>query len=251
MRCPACGASNPEGAAWCGQCYRRFDEPEVAQEVAPKEIAPHSPESDPAQPGTPDDAAAPATAAGEGFRKDGDVIEWECPQCGNFNAIELQHCDVCGSSFLDRFRTEEPEEPRNWNAALVMTMLLPGAGHLAVGRYGSGWARIVLFAGWLLGTLMLISAGGSQGVVMGTPLLLGALILWVMSMVDVYRLQQGDSEILVGRHLLWLVVGVLLMLAVALFSTIGSVGQTPAAGPRQGVPYDESPPGAHLRQETS
>lgn len=166
-------------------------------------------------------AASAATTAeptsSESFRRVGDQLEWACPQCGQFNSIDDPACAVCGTPFVERFRAdEEPEPPRNWSQALAFSAVAPGAGHLAVGRYGSGWARLVLFVSWIIGALLMSSSGGARA---GVPLLLGAAVMWAGSLVDLRRLQQGQEELLVGRRLLWLVLGVLLLLGVTMVTS--------------------------------
>lgn len=228
MQCPACGASNPDSAAWCGQCYRRFDEDTAPETPSPNGSGTAPPPAADAAPVTQSSQSAPDTGGeAEGFRRVGDELEWECPECGSFNGIELTSCAICGTSFLQRFRSEEPEPERNWSAALLLSAVAPGAGHLSVGRYGTGAARLLLFVAWIVGALMLATSAGSGALVAATPLVLGALILWAMTLFDVYRLQQGESEILAGRTFLWLVVGVLLFMGVALFASAGSA--TPPA----------------------
>lgn len=231
MQCPACGATNPETAAWCGQCYTRFDAPPAPPSTngssAPDEVMPEpaAPPFEPPAEAPVVPAAAPGDLTTEGFRRQGDELEWECPECGQFNAIELTSCAICGTSFLERFRTETPEPPRNWPAALLLSVFAPGAGHVSVGRYGTGWARLVLFVAWVLGAVVLATSAGSGALIVATPLLLGALVLWALTLVDLYRLQQGESEILSGRAFLWLVVAVLLLMAVALFGSMGTAAQ--------------------------
>ena len=69
----------------------------------------------------------------EGFRRQGDTLEWACPSCGQFNDIDELHCSACGTAFTERFRpAEEPEPPRNWTAALAVSAIAPGAGHMSV-----------------------------------------------------------------------------------------------------------------------
>jgi TM2 domain-containing membrane protein YozV len=202
-RCPACGATHPDAAEWCGQCYRRFDDDDAAVPSPNGSVTP-----------VPD-------ATAQGFRRVGDELQWECPQCGQLNGIELTACAVCATSFLQRFRSEEPEPPRNWVAAMVLSAILPGAGHLSVGRHGTGWARLLLFVVWIAGAVTLATSAGSGVLLVAAPLLLGALALWMVSLVDVYRLQQGHDDLLAGRAFLWLVVGVLLAMMVALFGSAG------------------------------
>lgn len=200
MQCRACGATNPDGAAWCGQCLARFGTagPQTSQAAA-------SPTA-PAQP-----------TSSESFRRVGDELQWACPQCSQFNGIDEPVCAVCGTPFVDRFRAdEEPQPPRNWSQALAFSAVAPGAGHLAVGRYGSGWARLVLFVSWVIGALLMSSSGGARA---GIPLLLGAAVMWAGSLVDLQRLRGGQEELLVGRRLLWLVLGVLLLLGITMVTS--------------------------------
>ena len=99
---------------------------------------------------------------------------------------------------------------------MAFSAIAPGAGHIAVGRYGSGWARLVLFLSWLVGALLMSSSGGARA---GVPLLLGAAVMWGGSLVDLRRLQEGQEELLVGRRLLWLVLGVLLLLGLTMVTS--------------------------------
>ncbi len=100
-----------------------------------------------------------------------------------------------------------------------MSAFAPGAGHLAVGRYGSGWARLLLFVVWAVGAVML-SGAGARALGAIAPLLLGVVIVWVGSLVDLQRLQRGQEELLAGRRLLWLVIGVLLLLGIGFFVSL-------------------------------
>jgi ribosomal protein L37E len=203
MRCAACGATNPEGASWCGQCYAPLGAP-----------APDAPPAAPPEGAAPADAGEPA---GSGFRGQGDRLEWACLRCGAYNAIELTRCSVCGAGFAERYRSEEPPRPVNWQAALGLSMLLPGAGHLSAGRVGSGAARALLFLVWLSGAILLAGETGAGLAV--APLALGAALLWAGSVLDVVNLQRGRPEVLVGRTLLWLVIGVTGLLMVAVLAT--------------------------------
>ena len=127
------------------------------------------------------------------------------------------HCVICGTAFTERFKpVEEPEPPRNWSAALALSAVAPGAGHMSVGRYGSGVARLALFLTWMAGALMLGIGGGRGAMLAVAPLFIGAVIVWAGSMVDVQRLSQAQEELLVGRRLLFLVIGVLVLLGAGL-----------------------------------
>lgn len=213
MRCPACGATNPDTAQWCGQCLTRFNEPEPEPAPAP---AP-APAAQPSAAKPPPQASSTAS---EGFRRQGDDLEWACPSCGEFNSIDELHCAVCGTAFTDRFKTpEQPEPPRNWTAALGISVIAPGAGHLAVGRYGSGAARLILFVVWMAGALMVGSGSARATSLAVAPLALGAVAVWAGSVLDIHRLSQGQEEVLAGRRLLVLVVVVLVLLAAGLLGS--------------------------------
>ena len=214
MRCPACGALNPEAAQWCGQCLHRFGPSNATAASATAPTAPAAPQPAP--------SSAPRSAAAGSFRRQGDDLEWACPACGQFNTIDLLHCSVCGTAFVEQFRADEAEEPRDWKRALALTALAPGAGHLAVGRYGSGAARLVLFLTWVLGAVLLAGGGGSRALVAVLPLLSGAGVVYVTSLLDIRRLERGLPELLAGRRLLYLVLGVLALLGVGLITSLAS-----------------------------
>lgn len=215
MQCPSCGATNPDSAQWCGQCLHRFGQAEPAVAAEPAPSAPSSPTAPAPRP-----AASTSAGSAEGFRREGDDLQWECPSCGQFNDIDDLNCVVCGTAFTERFRAaQEPEPPRNWSAALAMSAVAPGAGHMSVGRYGSGVARLILFLTWMAGALMLGVGGGSGAMLAVVPLLIGAIVVWAGTMVDVQRLSQAQEELLVGRRLLFLVIGVLVLLGAGLLAS--------------------------------
>ena len=136
--------------------------------------------------------------------------------------MDLQHCAVCGTGFVDQFRADEAEPPRNWSQAFLMSAIAPGAGHISVHRYGSGAARLVLFLTWILGAILLTGGGGRRALIAVLPLLLGAGIVYGMPLVDIRRLAGGQPELLAGRNLLWLVLGVLGLLGVGLVTSLVS-----------------------------
>ncbi|HUH08495.1 MAG TPA: hypothetical protein VML96_11920 [Egibacteraceae bacterium] len=135
--------------------------------------------------------------------------------------MDVLTCDVCGSSFSARYERDEPEPERNWSAALALSAVLPGAGHISVGRIGTGIARCTLFVVFLLPALPIMFGAKTGGATIAiTPLLIGVLILWGGSIADIRQLQRGDKEILNGRALLWLTVGVLLLSLVGLAAAV-------------------------------
>ncbi|MGZ8619814.1 MAG: hypothetical protein ACXWYE_07920, partial [Actinomycetota bacterium] len=147
-RCPNCGALVAVDAQWCGQCFESLIEPEPEPEPGP------SPGADPSP--TPA-GSPPATAA----------PTWPCPACGNANAIELDACAVCGTSFAALMRQGEERPKIEPKTALAWSLIFPGLGHRNVGRGMDGLARGVLFAMlFVMALLTGLSAGGS-GVLFG------------------------------------------------------------------------------------
>lgn len=212
-RCVACGASNPEGARWCGQCFGSLAEPDetdvttaVQAETQPFGVAP--------EPRPPTEAVS-----AKGFRKgeDGEV-EWACAGCGSYNPIGLDVCTVCGTAFTARWASEEPAAPpaEAWTNALAISGVLPGGGHLALHRPG-GIVRMVLFGTWLALGIVIIASGGPPLLTAG-PLLAGAAAVWAITIGDLLRLRAGDPELLRGRTIVWLVTAVIGLEIVGLLS---------------------------------
>lgn len=227
MICATCGASNADSADWCGQCYATLAPATPTPPVTPPPpAAPASPGPDPAS-AAPDPAdREPGEPTAEGFRRRDDVVEWECPSCGQWSAVASLACAACGTTIAARWENAEAEraaagrrlsEP--WTAALALTAVVPGAGHIGLSRYSAGLARAVLYAVWLVGGVAMWRTGG---VLAGGPLLLGAALLWAGSLADVAALRAGRREVLGGRTLLWLVVGVLIALFIGVFASAAS-----------------------------
>jgi hypothetical protein len=247
MRCQQCAASNPDAASWCGQCFASFAEPPaVAQPTSQPEA--EQPTEDHAsvmsqvgaarpgparartsQPGVtlPDgadaeqsDAEADVTeVSATGFRRRNGELEWLCVTCGQFNSVDLVSCAVCGTSMAARFeQPEERVEPSSWGAAFALSALLPGTGHYLAGRLGSAFARGLLYVIWLVGGLLLLLTAGRIAVIAAAPLFLGAFVVWAGTLYDLSALQRDDREVLAGRVLLWVVVGVTAMLLLAAFA---------------------------------
>lgn len=246
MRCPRCGATNPDGAAWCGQCYGALADDDV--EPAPTPTAPGAAVPSP-DAGIPSEPAGPKPAdrspsSEHGFRTVDGQIQWTCVACGEHNPIDLLSCGVCGTSLGARY-ARPPAEPsaQEWTTALALSAVLPGAGHMAVGRVGTGVARALLFTVWALGGVLLL-VGGGRGALAAVPLVLGAVALWGGTLWDVAALRAGRRQQLwSGRPLLWLVVGVTVLLLIsALGGAGGAVGATGTAVPPGGA-HDGVPPG--------
>lgn len=207
--CPACGAREPVDAAWCSQCHRRFD--------GPDEAATSEPDPDPT-------VAADERAAGPGERDDDDVgtdrdvrvvdgeVEWRCERCQawtSLTAATCRRCDAPRRGFGDAAPLPVVAASDVGRLRLA-SVVLPGAGHLLAGRRGSGAARAVLTVVWLaIGLRLLVAAGPGGPVVPSLPLLVGAGVVWVGSVVDVGRLTvPGARPLLDARVLTWLTVAV-------------------------------------------
>jgi hypothetical protein len=212
-RCVACGAANPSGASWCNQCLGPLPgaDGEVAR-PAPPPAADRGVAAREAGEGTGNSAAAPAgdpVPDHQGFRRHDGRVEWGCTTCGAYVDVERPHCPVCGTALVDRFaapRTRAPEA--TLGVSLSLSALLPGAGHLACGQVGTGVARALLFTVWVAGGLALWGAAGTTATAAALPLLLGAATVWLASLLDVFAVHAGGRQVLGGRTLLWLVVGV-------------------------------------------
>jgi hypothetical protein len=92
--------------------------------------------------------------------------------------------------------------------AAIWSMALPGLGHWKLHRRADAVARFVLFA-WSFGTLavLLVSRFGKGGLGPTVPLVglfaLATFSVWVLSILDAYRLARGDAPLVSSRTLLW------------------------------------------------
>lgn len=228
-RCPSCGATNPPGAAWCGQCFTRF---EPAAAPAPT-AAPAPPRHPHASPPSTAPARAPGTAgAAAGDRRlrvvDGGV-EWTCATCGEANPIDTFSCTVCGAGMADAFAP--PSAPVDWDRARRRELLVPGSGLVLAGAGGLGAARAVLVGLWLLGALLLLASGGAEALPIAAPLLVGVTALYATGVRDVDALRAGREPLWAGRRLLWLVIAVtLLPLLIGVVLALGGTPGGSAAG---------------------
>ncbi len=219
--CPACGARNAATAPWCTQCYTSFAERTEPPDSGDSEPAHQPPAGVPPAEKAPAEGNGPPSRAGAtaDVRQDEQgVIEWRCATCDGWSPLEVAACVACGSprtGFGDDRAVEVPDEQR----VVLLSGLLPGLGHLVAGRVGSGLARALLGVGWLIGGVLLLvaAARAGSGYWAAVPLLVGAVIVWVLSVFDAQSLARGQQrEYLDGRNLLWLMVGVTCLLVVAL-----------------------------------
>lgn len=244
MRCPTCGARNPEDAVWCTQCYASFTAPAPPADPYPAAGVDTGTSPDPGSParadgpevladghpgsGDPSDPAGRAPVTGRDIREVDGQVEWRCAVCGSWMPLEAALCGTCGSA---RTGFGEPATPVPTAASVPPRTLLgasavaPGLGHLLAGRTGSGITRLSLWVLWVVGGLWWVLST-QNGRAPGLVLLLGAVILWVATIVDADAIAKDRSAEPFGvRGLLWTVVGVtgLLMVVVALVAA-GSLG---------------------------
>jgi hypothetical protein len=207
-RCPDCGALASPDAEWCGQCFRPLVEPVPASMPAPGQAPQHVAV-----------AAAPADAAPAD--RPAPVPVWPCPACGNDNAIELDACAVCGTTFASLMRQDDAPPKVDPTEALKASLLFPGLGHRKVGRGLDGLARGVLFAVLAaMAATMFISGVTTSGTFGVFALFLGAaLLVYVGSAFEAYRLAEGGQPFVTSRALLWatvvVIIGSVLLLAVS------------------------------------
>jgi ribosomal protein L40E len=200
LRCPNCAALVIADADWCGQCFTslRTKPPEPETTTIP--------------------VLAQPSAEGEA-REGGSSASWPCPTCGAENPIELDLCEVCGTSFAQLLRGEEPVPTIPPREAFLWSLAFPGVGHAKAGRTADGIARGSLFALTFGLALVIILSGGSRGAVIPVLalLLVSALTLYLGSAIEAYRIADGGGPFVSPRVLLWATV-VLIMISVGLLS---------------------------------
>jgi hypothetical protein len=205
VRCDRCGARNAEGATWCTQCYASFTAPPAPAPVSP---APVSPERAGQERGGQD----------RDVRVVGGAVEWRCRRCEGWSALAAPTCTTCAApraGFGEEAATA-PSRAVDPVVAVGASLLLPGAGHLLVGRTGTGAARAILWLLWVVPGIAALRASDGLRALPGLVLVLGAAALWAATLVDVRRAAEGDpQEVLAPRMLAWLVGGVVLAVVVA------------------------------------
>ena len=210
-RCPDCGALASPDAEWCGQCFRSLAEPQPQPQLeAAAEPAPHH--------------AVVAAGRAEGGTAERPVRApvWPCPACDHENPIELDACAVCGTTFAALMRQADAPPTVDPVDALKASLLFPGLGHRKVGRGLDGLARGVLFAVLAsMAATMFISGVTTSGTFGVFVLFLGAaLLVYVGSAFEAYRLAEGGEPFVSSRALLWatvvVIIGSVLLLAVSL-----------------------------------
>lgn len=206
-RCPRCGGLVAEDARWCGQCLARLDD---AREDAPAPVAPAS---------TPERSRPAAEPSGSVEVEEGRAV-WTCPSCGSRNALDDDVCPRCGRSFASLFAEPDPPPRVAASRAAVLSLVVPGLGHVAAGRAAEGVARFVVFA-YALGTALVVLLG--KGVLASGPLvplgwlaLAGAVVVYLSAAVDAARVAERREPALSNRALLYGAIGLMMLTVIVL-----------------------------------
>jgi len=155
-----------------------------------------------------DDGALPAAPSGPKAR-----LVWPCPACEHENDIELNLCEICGTSFASLMKADDEPVTVEPKDALTWSLIYPGLGHRKAGRGADGVARGALFTLSLILLLMVVLSGlGSVGQSMMVGLyLMTTLIVYTGSAAEAYRIAGGGALFVSSRTLLWVTVGLLLV----------------------------------------
>lgn len=104
-----------------------------------------------------------------------------------------------------------------------LSLLFPGAGHVAAGRVGDGVARAIVFAWTALSALAILVTGGGFRTGAVLPVLLlyvaAAAGVYTVSAVDARRAAEGHPPVLSSRVMLYGVTGLILLTVAILFLT--------------------------------
>lgn len=195
--------------------------PETAVPPAGRRPAPIRTHPETGDPGTDRPADAPAPVVNRG----GEPV-WRCPRCATESPIDTESCPVCSFSFrrLVASATTAATGPASPpGRAAFLSLLLPGLGHVALGRVAEGVARAVVFA-YAVGTAVAVLWGrGSSGAGPFVPLALVALgfaaALYAVTAVDAARAARGDPPVLGNRALLYGATGLMMLTVVVLVVT--------------------------------
>jgi hypothetical protein len=236
-RCPSCGALATRDAEWCGQCLTVLAEPARSATVGPVEVRQPGPSGngaalDSVTLGSP----APPTELGHAIENDRAMAEgpsWTCPACGEGNPLALDECTVCGTPFKALFRGEERQVNLDPRSATTSSLLLPGLGHIRLGRVAEGVARLVLFA-WAVATAaMVVLSAPAEGLgplgLLAAMFVAAALVVYVLSAVDARRAAEGLEPVLSTRALLYGSAGLVLLSMASLGALILRVVNAPGS----------------------
>ena len=196
-------------AEWCGQCLTPLKRTPVSREELAAKVGikiTQEPAAD--VPSGSRDRVGPPTPTGVKAR-----LSWPCPACEHENDIQLNLCEICGTSFASLMKADE--EPVNVapKDAAIRSLIYPGLGHRKAGRGADGVARGALFTLSLMLFVMVVLSGlGSVGQsAMVALYLMTTLIVYFGSAAEAYRVAAGGPLFVSSRTLLWITVALLLV----------------------------------------
>lgn len=215
-RCPNCGGLVSADLAWCSQCLTRFDDEEPA--TADRKVTTEGTSPRPAPPvaGAPGEMGPGSEQRTLRVVEEGRVL-WDCPVCGQENDLDTRVCTRCGTAFGRLFEEPEPPARISPERAAMISLVVPGAGHVVAGRVAEGVARAVIFAFTVGMVVAILAAGGGLGgpLVPLVVLFVGAsATLYLATAVDAYRAVRREDPVLSTR-ILMIGATVLLTIAVA------------------------------------
>lgn len=158
--------------------------------------------------------------AAEGEDREGRAeATWPCPTCGSQNPIELDVCSVCGTSFAQLLRQDEPGPTVSPRDAFLWSLTFPGVGHAKAGHGADGIARGTLFVLTFGLALVVVLSGVSSPPVFAVValLLVSAITIYLGSAAEAYRIADGGAPFVSARVLLWATVA-LIMVSVSLLA---------------------------------
>ena len=206
-RCPACGAVAKSNAEWCWRCYERLLVP-----------APQVP-------------AAPSPAETQTDESTGGVqkrpLTWPCAACGHENGIELEACEMCGTSFAALMRTDDKGSDVPPPAAFRRSLIYPGLGHAMVGRSLDGIARGAMFSMLVVMLVIVLLSGFATGfghMALGLFVLV-SLLVYLETAWEAYRIADGNPPLISSRTLTWITTGVILGSSALLAFTLAAAAK--------------------------
>lgn len=203
VRCSSCGALVSADAEWCGQCF------------TPLKVAPASREELAAKVGikVTEELSSDPPLQSDGSTGPKPRLSWPCPACEHENDIQLNLCEICGTSFASLMKADDEPVSVDPKDAMIQSLIYPGLGHRLAGRGADGVARGALFTLSAILLLMVALSGlGSAGQsAMVALYLTTTLIVYVGSAAEAYRIAGGGAPFVSARTLLWVTVGLLLV----------------------------------------
>lgn len=153
-------------------------------------------------------------------------VAWTCPTCDTSNPLEAGVCTVCGTAFREVVAANDAggTPARDPRVAAAAGAIFPGFGHAYIGSWGQALARVAV-AMWVVATIVAgMSVRTLPSRLMSVAFILAALGLWTLSSYDAYQAASNNpgSVVLKGRTFVWLVLGLVGLLALQVVTSIAS-----------------------------